>query len=420
MAFYTGLSGIQSQQSGIDVTSNNIANIDTVGYKGNGLEFKSLLDKSLHNVNPNSSVNSSIGRGSSLQATPTNLKGGSFIITEKNTDLAIDGNGWFGVRGNGATMYTRDGNFGFDAQRGLVNPQGQYLLGTLASSFDSTNTLTTKNQSVELADISSQTKIKLPEVLHYPAEPSTIASFKGNLGQDNKVQKMGVSIIDKNGNKNTLALVFTKSKEQPKLGVKWDVVATVSTPGSLTRKSELLTKKSGEITFNEYGALLDSTLKDIDNEGAKVKINFGKGYSGVVSNSTATSSSSTSNGVGKGELVGYDINQNAEVVATFTNGRQVAMAKIAVYHFQNDQGLQNVGGSNFVQTGNSGEPIFYKDKDGNSILGAKVLNSKLESSNVDPAASLTDLIVYQRAYDANAKLITTSDQMIQKALQMHR
>lgn len=419
-AFYTGITGLQSQQSGIDVTSNNIANGDTFGFKGNSIEFKTLFDKAVASASNQASTNSTIGMGSTLQATPTILKSGSIINTEKNTDLAIGGNGWFGVKGNGTTMYTRNGNFSFDAQRNLVNASGQHVLGTLTSTFDKNNTLTSIVTDSKLGSISDQKKIELPQTLHYPPQPTKHTSFKGNLGQKDAIRKMGATVIDGKGNKNSLTLVFKKTVPQPALGVSWDVTATTSSVGTLTSPSKVYAKKTGVITFNEYGSLIGSTLKNIDNNGTTVNIDFGKGYSGVVSNSSATNTSSTSDGLKGGELVGYDINRDGEVVATFTNGKQASMAKIAVYHFQNDQGLLNVNGSNFIESANSGKPMFYKDADGKTILGATLMNSKLESSNVDPAAGLTDLIIYQRAYDANAKTLTTSDQMIQKALQMHR
>ncbi|MBU0632892.1 flagellar hook-basal body complex protein [bacterium] len=419
-AFYTGITGLQSQQSGIDVTSNNIANIDTYGYKGNSVEFKTLFDKAMATTSSRSPVNSTTGVGATLQATPTIQKTGSIIVTEKNTDLAIGGNGWFGVRGRGTTMYTRSGNFSFDTNRSLVNADGQYVLGTLASRFDSNNVLTSKEPITKLGSASEQTSIKLPQTLHYPPTATTIASFKGNIGRDDKIQKMGATLIDKDGNKNALTLIFKKTVPQPKLGVSWDLTATTNSIGTVENPTKVYDKKTGVITFNEYGSLIGSTINEIDNNGAKVKLDFGKGYTGVVSNSSDSSASSSSDGLNSGELVGYDINRDGEVVATFTNGQQVSMAKIAVFHFQNDQGLINVGGANYIESANSGEPMFYKDADGNPMLGATVMNSKLESSNTDPAAGLTDLIIYQRAYDANAKLLTTSDQMIQKALQMHR
>jgi flagellar hook protein FlgE len=128
--------------------------------------------------------------------------------------------------------------------------------------------------------------------------------------------------------------------------------------------------------------------------------------------------SSESDGTIKGDLVGYDINRNAEVVAIFSNGVQSSVGQIAVYHFQNDQGLERVGNSSFRATSNSGEPFFMQNEKGENIVGAKVMTYRLENSNVAMEESLTQLIILQRSYDANAKSVTTADQMMQKALNM--
>lgn len=408
-----------TQQSGIDVTGNNLANVDAIGYKGNSIEFKSLFEKSLSSssVGP---VNSSIGVGSTLQATPTILTTGSLNNTDSPTDLAIDGDGWFGVQGQGQTNYTRNGMFSFDGSRDLVNADGYYVLGTLASNFDANNVLTSKPTVTNLSDVGKQTSIKLPETLTYPAEATTLATFQGNLGVADEARSMGATLLDANGNKNALALTFTKTVPQPATGVSWDVTATVTSPASLATPSTTYDTKSGTLLFDVTGGLISSTLSSVNNNGSNVTIDLGSNYSGIVSNTTAVTASSTANGLPSGELIGYKINQDADVVATFTNGRQVSMAKIGVFHFQNDQGLQNIDGTYFTQSANSGKPFYYQDSSGNYINGSKVLTSTLESSNIDPTSGLTDLIIYQRAYDAAAKIITTGDQMIQKALQMHR
>ncbi|WP_345980013.1 flagellar hook-basal body complex protein [Sulfurimonas sp. HSL3-2] len=419
-AFYTGIIGLQSQQAGIDVTSNNLANIDTYGFKSNGIEFKSLFENALSTGSGGSPVNSTVGLGSTLQATPTLMHAGSLMLTDSSTDLAIEGDGWFGVQGNGQVMYTRAGNFGFDASRDLVNADGQYVLGTLSNNFDANNVLTSKNTTTTMGNVDTQTSIKLPESLTYPAEPTTLTSFKGNLGQLDEVRKMGAKMVDANGNKNVLDLTFTKTVPQPAVGSSWDVVATASSPATLSTPSTLYDTQTGVLTFDSTGALVSSTLNSINNNGTTVNIDLGTGYNGIVSNTNTVTASSQSNGLEAGELVGYDINHNAEVIATFTNGRQVSMAKIGVFHFQNDQGLSQIDGSRFLESQNSGKPIFFQDANGNNILGASVINNKLESSNVSTEVGLTELIIFQRAYDANAKLVTTGDQMIQKALQMHR
>lgn len=419
-AFYTGIVGLQTQQAGIDVTSNNLANIDTYGFKSDTIEFKSLFESALSTKAGSSPVNSTIGVGSTVQTTPTLMQSGTLMLTDSSTDLAIDGDGWFGVQGNGQVMYTRAGNFGFDASRDLVNGDGQYVLGTLSNNFDANNILTSKNTTTTMGSVDTQTSIKLPESLTYPAEPTTLTSFKGNLGQLDEIRKMGAKMIDANGTRNVLDLTFTKTVPQPVVGSSWDVVATASSPTSLSGTSTLYDTQAGVLTFDSTGALISSTLSSINNNGTTVNIDFGTGYNGIVSNTNTVTASSQSNGLEAGELVGYDINHNAEVIATFTNGRQVSMAKIGVFHFQNDQGLEKIDGARFRESQNSGKPIFFQDANGNTILGAGVVNNKLESSNVRTEVSLTELIALQRAYDANAKLITTGDQMIQKALQMHR
>jgi len=408
-----------AQQSGIDVTANNLSNADAVGFKGNGIEFQSLFENAVSSSSKGP-VNSTIGVGVGLQATPTILKEGAINNTDSGTDLAINGEGWFGLQGQGQTMFTRNGMFNFDASRDLVNADGYYVLGTLASNFDANNVLTSKQTTTNLGAVGSQTSIKLPETLTYPAEPTTLVTFGGNLGQASDTQNMGATMIDAQGNKNVLSLTFTKTVPQPATGLSWDVTAKSSSPATLSATPTIYDTQTGTMLFDPTGALLSSTLGSINNNGTTVTLNLGTGYAGITSNASAVTSSSQANGFPQGDLIGYKINQNAEVMATFTNGKQVSMAKIGVFHFANDQGLNNINGTNFLQSANSGKPLFYQDANGNNINGSTVMTNTLESSNVDPTAGLTDLIIYQRAYDAAAKLITTGDQMIQKALQMHK
>jgi flagellar hook protein FlgE len=106
------------------------------------------------------------------------------------------------------------------------------------------------------------------------------------------------------------------------------------------------------------------------------------------------------------------------VIAEFTNGRSAPIAKIALYHFMNDQGLEKVSSTLFSASANSGDAIFYTDANGNPILGSAIYSNRLEGSNVSMATALTELIVMQKAFDASAKSITTSDQMIQNAINM--
>ncbi len=415
-AFYTGVSGIKAHQDAIDVTSDNLANINSVGFRSYTTEFASLFDNAMAVDNFSSSVSSTVGVGTRVQATGMDLSQGTLINSDRSTDLAIVGDGWFGVATGDKRYFTRSGNFSFDSNRDLVNDAGMYVLGTVGNNIDfATNTLTQELTDVELGNIDTLQKIQLPETLNYPPQPTTNIDFFGNLGTDNETRVISANAIDAQGNINKVKLTFTQANPQPPVGSIWNVTATVTS----NDESILYSTSQGVVNFDEAGGLVSSTLTSVDNNGSTVAINLGSGFGGVVAiANTPITGSSQSDGLVGGELIGYDINQNAEVVATFTNGRQSSVAQIALFHFQNDQGLERINGTLFQESSNSGQALIFQDADGNNILGANVLNYKLEASNVRMENGLTELIVYQRAYDANSKSITTADQMIQKALNM--
>ena len=412
-AFYTGTIGIQTHQSGMDIIADNLANTNAIGFRGSGIEFGSMLEKELNTNANSSSINSSIGVGVSIQASPLNLAQGELILTDSSTDLAIDGDGWFGIEGQGQREYTRNGVFKFDSARDLVTPDGYHLMGTLGNNIDG-ETLTKELTKIDIGDVKEQVPLKFPLDLNYPAVPTQKASFFGNLGVSNEKRVMSAKAVDPQGQKNIIKLTFEQTNPQPSVGISWDVKAQVSTPSG-----DILNSQNGVVVFDEQGGLLSSSLQSINNNGAKVQIDLGSDYSGVISTSLPITASSTSDGIEGGTLQGYDINEVGEIVATFTNGRQSSVGKVAIFHFQNDQALERTEGSRFKAGINSGEAIFFKDKQsGEYIAGANLRRFSLENSNVKLEEGLTELIIMQRAYDANAKSITTADQMIQKALQM--
>ena len=414
-AFYTGLSGIKSTQTGIDVLTDNIANIDTIGFRGYSTEFSSLLETSVVNTNDGiSAQHSTIGIGTKVNATSMIEESGTLILSDRSTDLAISGDGWFGIANGDETLYTRAGDFVFNANNDLVTPDGMYVLGTMANNIKD-EALTSVVQETLLGDIDTQEYLRFPKSLAYPPEPTQNTSFFGNLGIDEEVRTLGATVIDDQNSKNSLQLIFTKAKQQTPPGTQWDIVATIKSPNSET----IYDTQTGVINFDAKGALLSHTLTTIDNNGTQVNIDLGKEYSGIVSTNTPYKpGSSSSDGTVGGDLIGYEINKNAEVIATFTNGMQSSVGKVALYHFQNDQGLNRVAGTRYQESSNSGEAIFFQDKNGKNILGSDIINYKLENSNILMTQSLTELIVLQRSFDANSKSVTTADQLLQKALEM--
>jgi flagellar hook protein FlgE len=414
-AFYTGISGLKSNQTGIDILASNLANISTVGYRGYNVEFASMFEDSLNSTS--GSTSNTIGAGVKMQASTMNRDQGVIQLSDQSTDLAIVGNGWFGISGgdNSDNMYTRAGNFTFDVDSDLITPDGHYVLGTMGSNISADGVLTGILPEVPLGEVEAQQKLRFPKTLTYPPEPSTTAKFLGNLGSDDETRTIGASVVDPLNNKNHLRLAFTKSVPQVVPGSQWDVVATTQTLDGNT----IYDTQTGVANFDASGVLINTTLTSIDNNGTPVAIDLGSGFDGVVAiTNIPITASSMSDGTIGGDLEGYSVNKNAEVIATFTNGLQSSVGKIAIYHFRNEQGLERASGARFLEGDNSGSPIFYKDASGQNIIGTDIVNFNLEGSNVQMISGLTDLIIYQRAYDANSKSITTADQMMQKALQM--
>ncbi len=415
-SIYAGISGLQSFQTGIDVVSNNIANVNTVGFRGSSTEFSNLFDMEV--ASSSSTTTRQLGLGTQVSSTSLDLSAGAFYQTDSTTDLAIVGDdGWFGLTGLGSdNYYTRAGNFNFEPYNSsstqtelrLTNPEGFLVTGTRANNTNN-SVLSPVVDSLDLGNVASQEPLSFPADLSFPVIPSTQADFLGNLGVEDVPQVISAPVISPKSDKNNLRLEFVQTTPQPASGISWDILATTqSADGSIIYDTQ-----TGVATFDESGALLSSTLPPLDNDGAQVVANLGQGFTGLQSNSgPSVVSSSTVDGTLSGELTGYSVNRNGEIISTFTNGAQSVVGKVAIYHFQNDQGLEAVSGNSFRATDNSGKAIFYETNNG------ELLSGTLENSNVSLDTALTELIILQRSYDAASKTIVTGDEMLKNALNM--
>jgi len=415
-SIYAGVSGLQSFQKGIDVLANNIANVNTVGFKGSRTEFSNLFETSIASgISP---TRNQTGLGVRVNAVTSDLRTGSYTQTDISTDLAIAGNdGWFGLSGqNNESYFTRAGDFHFEpfnttttqTDYRLINQGGNFVMGTLANNTND-GVLAPPLGELALTKADAQEPLIFPSQLTYPVEPTTQADFYGNLGLEDVPRSVSATVISPQNERNNLRLTFSKSAVQPTLGSSWDIVATTGTANSST----IYDTQTGTAVFGDFGELISSTLPPIDNNGTLVTASLGDSFSGLIAHDgPSTVASSVTNGTLGGQLTEYTVNHNAEVLANFDNGRTSVVGRVAIYHFQNDQGLEQVGGNRFKASSNSGEPIFYAQDNGN------VLNNRLETSNVGLETALTELIIMQRSYDATAKTISTSDQMLQNALRM--
>lgn len=541
-ALYNGVNGVKTAEFGHNTIGNDIANINLVGYKSSSVEFKSLFYTALNGASK-SPVNSQIGLGSTKMATSLNFTQGNLQPTDKVFDMAIDGDGFFGLVGaDGEQYFTRNGDFALDVNRDMVSRNGMYLLGTTANLSSTTLGQSALNklgvvdgnveaytlpvgENVELNSVNTQTKINLPEVLYIPATPTTKVSYAGFLnstidtehqevslntqsletqidkdnntiiiagnlhqtpeihypnsvskdvkiiitdqngksveatgqtlengafafGIDNAVaglnlddeltydaiavvpqqiatpQRYTTDIWAPNGDKNILQLEFTKQVPQGE-NIAFDALVSVLSPDG-----EMISVTQGELRYNERGALISNTLGAINNGGANLELNLGTPYDPNIPNSgfdglrpaeqSNPELSVAKNGRSEGLLHEYTMSDSGDILAVFDNGDIATIAKVALYHFQNNQGLSKASENTYQATANSGDPIFYTNADGEVIYGAEIRNHMLEMSNVNLGVSLTDMVVIQKMYEASAKSITTADEMIKNAINLKR
>ena len=439
-SLYNGISGMKAHQNGIDLVSDNISNVNTAGYRAKSVEFSTIFSNALSSVDPlDDPTANDLGYGSVYNGSSISFNQGSLIDSDNKYDLAIDGGGFFGVKdGKGEIFYTRDGNFSKDADGMLINSNGEYLLGISANNIENNQVIKNPNETIKVQKAGDEKPIHIPDELHYPPKPSTFVKFTGSLDptiktkldkDGNEIQVPNIEIFrakvfDNKNNTNLLSITFTKRVPQIGKSTTWDAVAKIEDDSG-----NPISQKSGVLEFNGYGALVSNTLNSIDNNGSPLRVDLGtpykegainSGYDGISSILNAQGRSVTKDGAKGGELSDYHIDEKGVLLASFTNGKSVPIAKVAIYHFQNEAGLSSVGDSKFQESGNSGKPTFFIDKKGNYVDSSKILSSKLENSNVDLTTALTELIALQKAFDANSRSITTSDQLIQNAINMKR
>ncbi len=473
-SYYNGISGIKTQQFGIDVWANNIANIDMDGFKNSNPEFATVFSTTLSNQYFNPTSND-VGMGSRAQTTSLDLRQGALKTTDSTFDLALSDEGWFGLKGAGnQTYYTRTGSFELDKNGNLVDGNRMYLLGTSGKNitpFAGSNNVLDKfgkaytadgikqadlysvknidNISLDSAD--TQTKITLPNFLYYPATATTNVTISANLNPHVELDSSGdeipntehfsANIISADGEKKLLDMTFTKETNQPNHENIWDGEIQLlsfyekyddsktydTTQYKVDRSANKVYKiedtQNAQVQFTVDGSLQSATIPTISNNGTDITINIGDigKYNGFTSiDTTAGIKNVSSDGKEDGILTKYRVDTNGTIMADFTNGESTPVAKVAVYHFQNDQGLDKASATLLTQSANSGKAFFYKDKNGNDFDTTSVYSNRLEASNTQMSTALTELILVQKAFDASAKSITTSDQMIQKAINMKK
>lgn len=422
-SMYTGVSGLSAHGEALGVTADNIANAGTTGFKASRAEFQDIISKSLKGI----LGGNQIGRGVKIGAVNPIMNQGNVDATEKVTDLAISGDGYFVVKGSDGQSYTRDGSFHFDREGYLTTNDNQRVQGYMT---DEQGRIVNK-----MADI------KFPRAL-IPAKATT--QVKMDLNLDSRVEtnkqfdpkdpyytshfSTGVEIYDSQGNKHLVTMFFNKTEDRT-----WEWRGMVDGKEvSDGRAGEMAEVVRGRLKFTVDGKLDSQEITDSNLNFAggalqnqQVKFIFGdaisEGGKGIEGSKQYGKESDmiswNQDGAAAGTITSLSFNDEGVLSAAYSNGETRDLAQVVLAKFENPEALFKTGNNRLKESRDSGSAaIGQPNRAGRGKLFAK----SLERSTVDLAAEFVQLIQGQRNFQANAKTITTTDELLNEVIQLKR
>lgn len=407
MSLNTALSGLLGAQDGLNVTSNNLANANTVAFKAGSAVFADVYPAGSSNVP---------GQGVTQQLIQQNYSEGNLQSTGNPLDLAIQGSGFFVTSKAGAQSYTRDGAFQTSPSGVLQNANGSAVQGFgINATGQSNGILGSVQVSTSSEPAKATSAINLNASLN-SADPVSTGAFSP-ADPSTYDEATSVTTYDSLGNANRVQLYFAKQAASASATTpgSWQVYAQPeSASGATVGSAAPLTT----LSFNSSGSLTgggSATLNVNWGNGASssnVAFNFG---GTTLSNQSFAVNSLTNDGYAAGTYTGTSIDNNGVVNATYTNGQSKPVATLAMASFINNQGLIPTSSNLFSASTTSGRPVI--NQAGAGVNGTLVSGS-LEQSNVQTSNDLVNLITFQEAYQANTSVIQGVQQDTQKLLQL--
>jgi flagellar hook protein FlgE len=396
----------------LDVVGNNISNTSTAGFKSSATVFEDVLSETLQGAGAGAEDGttggtnpSQIGLGVSVARISTNFSQGALQNTGRELDFAIRGDGFFAVESAGARTYTRAGSMSLDADGRLVSATGGLIQGWSADGTGQINT------NVGVAGIT------VPVGTTAAPNATTDIALSGNLPADAEVGDTfvtGVEIYNSLGDTEMVALTFENTAAN-----EWTVTGTYGDPATA------VTLTDNVVTFDPAtGAVSAPTDFGIDLAAGQIP-DFGAvtisldGDSGAVTQfgGLSTLSVASQDGFGAGILQSISMSQEGVLVGSFSNGINRPLAQLAIANFTNPEGLEKSGGSMFSATINSGDPQLAAAGNGGRGL---IASGTLEMSNVDLAQEFVTLITAQRGFQANSRVVTSSDEVLSDIVNLKR
>ncbi len=412
-ALYSGVSGLNTNSQAMTVIGNNLANTNTLGFKGSRTVFSDLLSSTING----SGGTSQVGRGVNVSKVDNIFSQGTFESTESGLDVAIEGDGFFMVSeiGDDSVRYTRAGAFRFDENGYLINPEGFRVQG---KPFDANGNLVAGDpEDIVIANtglIAGNPTDEMTLTTNLDAAAAILPAFNytdpATFNYSSSTQ-----VFDSLGEPHLLTTYFRKSGSNT---WEWYWSAQDNAGNPLPAAPNTL---AGTLTFNS-----DGTLNTGGGPNAIGAINWANGsdptqvininFNNTQFDSESTVISQEQNGFGAGNLTSVDIDGDGIVIASYSNGEQIQVASLVLAKFNNPNGLNLVGNNLFEASDSSGSPRIGLP---GSELG-KVFTNSLEQSNVDMGAEFVRMITVQRGFQANSKIITTVDELLGELINLKR
>jgi len=398
---FAAISGLKNHQTMMDVVGNNIANVNTTGFKQSRVTFEDILSQTVRGasgpqggrggVNPEQ-----VGLGVVLGGIDTIQSQGTLQSTGKSTDMAIQGDGYFVMSDGKQNLFSRDGSFDLGLDGTLVNPNsGLHVMGWQASPLTGLIN-TTAPPSV----------ITVPIGGGMTGKTSTSLTVTGNLDANNasgalNAVVLGTTVYDAQGNAVPITLTATKSAANT-----WSITPTATAPAAVTSAAQPLTFTgtgknatggTGTITFTLGGGATTPQTVTLD-------------LSQITQLASPSSMLGNTDGSSAGSLTSFTVGKAGDITGVYSNGFKQALGQLALGSFANPSGLLKAGGNLFSASPNSGTPSIGTPS---SNGRGDIATGFLEGSNVDLAQQFTNMIMAERGFQANSKVITTSDEILQ-------
>ena len=409
-SMFSGVSGLRSHQTMMDVVGNNIANVNTAGYKSSRVTFQDTLSQLQRGGNSGGpdtgGVNpQQVGLGVRVGAIDAVNTQGAIQTTGRSTDVAIQGEGYFVVRSGTEQLYTRAGAFGFDEGGRLTDPTGYLVQGYL----------TGPDGRVDVNGPLQDVVLPLGQAI--PPTPTSTVTAGGNLSAAaTNAVVTPIEVFDGVGSPHTLTITYTPGATAGDGSRTWNV--------SVSEKDVAGVLGTGTVRFGSNG-VRDAgtppiTFRRPGNGGGTVTLDLGTPGSpqALTQFGGATSASALGqDGAATGYLRSFSISDDGTVSGVFSNGASKPLAQLALATFSNPGGLMKEGDNHLRADNNSGLAQIGTP---NTVGKGKLAAGALEMSNVDLAQEFTNLIVAQRGFQANSRIITASDELLQDLVNLKR